>query len=546
MKTVSDEFKQMCKSNTPSGAIGRIRVIEDDITIAENTDIQNISIEDNCYVNDKFVGTTVAKKVTVNLFNDDNIYDLENKEIEVKLGFQYYEEEQTYEGKNIQVLDAKSIKPEIQLHGETNQEGTPTPATPIEIKNIEGNVEVKVTGKNFLNVSSEFTVIQVVSNIPINIPIGTYVLSVDEVITDGALDKFLFYFYYDDGTTLLKTISSINKSISFTAEKTITKMNIYSQDLAVNSTGVTTTYKNLMISTEGGDYEPYKEQTATFPLSERQKLMERSYLADNGVHNTRKQVVLDGTEVWGDGVLTLDDVTGFTYTNANLFETGIVNAICDRQIYAYDYRGNYEHFYIYNGILFFYLKTSTASTKEELLTWLQNNPVTLEYELAEEEIVPYTEEQQESWNQFQNIMLYEGTNHITSNANLIITLGKELISFGNYIIEKPETEEVQAKTNFIGYDYMIKFNKLYIDTNTYPISLADYFTNLCNQVGVEVGNIDFVNADYMVQGNAFTNNEDCRTVLSAIAQIAGGIAKIGRDNKVYIINLSTEDALEEL
>lgn len=215
MQTVSNEFKQMCKSNTPSGAIGRIKVIEDDITIAENTDIQDITIEDNCYVNDKFVGTTVAKKVTVNLFNDDSIYDLENKEIEVKLGFN-----------------------------------------------------------------------------------------------------------------------------------------------------------------------------------------------------------LEGTE--------------------------------------------------------------------------------------------------------------------------------ELISFGNYIIEKPDTEEVQAKTNFIGYDYMIKFNKLYVDNNTYPISLANYFTNLCNQVGVEVGNIDFVNADYMVQGNAFTNNEDCRTVLSAIAQIAGGIAKIGRDNKVYIINLSAGDVLEEI
>lgn len=215
MQTVSNEFKQMCKSNTPSGAIGRIVVTEDDITIAENTDIQDITIEDNCYINDKFVGTTVAKKVTVNLFNDDNIYDLENKEIEVKLGFD-----------------------------------------------------------------------------------------------------------------------------------------------------------------------------------------------------------LDGTE--------------------------------------------------------------------------------------------------------------------------------ELISFGNYVIEKPETEEVQAKTNFIGYDYMIKFNKLYVDTNEYPISLADYFTNLCNQVGVEVGNIDFVNSDYMVQGNAFTNNEDCRTVLSAIAQIAGGIAKIGRDNKAYIINLSAGDVLEEI
>lgn len=213
--TVSDEFKAMCKSNTPSGAIGRIKVIEDDIEIKESTDIQNIEIEDNCYVNDKFIGTTVAKKVTVNLFNDDNVYDLEDKEIEVKSGFE-----------------------------------------------------------------------------------------------------------------------------------------------------------------------------------------------------------LNGNE--------------------------------------------------------------------------------------------------------------------------------ELISHGNFIIEKPNTEEVQAKTNFTGYDYMIKFNVPFVDNNTYPVELGTYFSNLCTQVGLVAGNTDFINSDYLVKGNPFTNNEDCRTVLSAIAQIAGGIAKIGRDNKVYIINLSKEDALHEI
>lgn len=213
--TVSNEFKAMCKSNTPSGAIGRIKVIEDDIEIKESTDIQNIEIEDNCYVNDKFIGTTVAKKVTVNLFNDDNVYDLEDKEIEVKSGFE-----------------------------------------------------------------------------------------------------------------------------------------------------------------------------------------------------------LNGNE--------------------------------------------------------------------------------------------------------------------------------ELVSHGNFIIEKPNTEEVQAKTNFTGYDYMIKFNVLFVDNNTYPVELGTYFSNLCTQVGLVAGNTDFINSDYLVKGNPFTNNEDCRTVLSAIAQIAGGIAKIGRDNKVYIINLSKEDALHEI
>ena len=120
----------------------------------------------------------------------------------------------------------------------------------------------------------------------------------------------------------------------------------------------------------------------------------------------------------------------------------------------------------------------------------------------------------------------------------------EEVPFGNFIIEKPTDEEVKAKTSFTGYDYMVKFNILYDDSkNIYPKKLKDLFKDLCLQVGLEAGSLDFVNADYQVLGNPFTNNEDCRTVLSAIAQLAGGFAEIGRDNKVYIISLANRSSL---
>jgi len=85
---------------------------------------------------------------------------------------------------------------------------------------------------------------------------------------------------------------------------------------------------------------------------------------------------------------------------------------------------------------------------------------------------------------------------------------------------------------------MIKFNVPYQNRVTYPIRADLFFSDLCDQVGLEVGSLDFVNANYMILGNPFTNNEDCRQVLSEIAQLAGGFAKIGRDNKVYIISLN--------
>ena len=110
---------------------------------------------------------------------------------------------------------------------------------------------------------------------------------------------------------------------------------------------------------------------------------------------------------------------------------------------------------------------------------------------------------------------------------------------GNYLIEKPTTKEVKANTEFTGYDYMIKFNVIYKNRTKYPCKAKVLLEDLCDQVGVECGSLDFVNADYMILGNPFTNNEDCKAVLSNIAKLAGGFAHIGKDNKLYIKTLKT-------
>ena len=115
----------------------------------------------------------------------------------------------------------------------------------------------------------------------------------------------------------------------------------------------------------------------------------------------------------------------------------------------------------------------------------------------------------------------------------------EEIPFGNFLIEKPDNVEVIEKTSFIGYDYMQKFNVPYIDNNEYPITLKEYLRKLCELVGVELGtDVDTLpNKNYEIKGNPFTNNEDCKTVLSNVCQLCGGFAKIGRDNKLYIKSL---------
>lgn len=129
---------------------------------------------------------------------------------------------------------------------------------------------------------------------------------------------------------------------------------------------------------------------------------------------------------------------------------------------------------------------------------------------------------------------------------MIIGNEKEEIPFGNFVIPKPDNEEVGEKTNFVGYDYMIKFDVPYKSQVTYPCKAKVLFQNVCSQVGLVAGNIDFINADYMILGNPFTNNETCRVVLSNLAQLAGGFAKIGRDNKPYIISLDKTTIVETI
>ena len=129
---------------------------------------------------------------------------------------------------------------------------------------------------------------------------------------------------------------------------------------------------------------------------------------------------------------------------------------------------------------------------------------------------------------------------------MIINNINEEVPFGNFIIPKPDNEEVKEKTSFIGYDYMIKFDIPYKSRVTYPCKAKVLFQDVCNQVGLVAGNIEFVNCDYMILGNPFTNNETCRAVLSNLAQLAGGFAKIGRDNKPYIISLDKTTIVETI
>lgn len=236
------------------------------------------------------------------------------------------------------------------------------------------------------------------------------------------------------------------------------------------------TTQEIML-TESGIVKPYKlyqEQKIDFPLSEGQKLYKGSYLASDGIHNKRKQIVLNGTEgIANVYVNTSTTRFGFSLSLTPDKKIGLDNVLsthfkCDTTVY-YDSQtqvgicGNARNVNIY-------IRVNGNITTDEFKTWLatqyaNGTPVIIEYELATEEIVPYTTEQQKAYNQLQKLKLYKGQNTMFSLEGSIINLkyledtDEKVENQGNIYskpiirLEKTVFKEVEIAINGIRFKY---------------------------------------------------------------------------------------------
>ena len=156
--------------------------------------------------------------------------------------------------------------------------------------------------------------------------------------------------------------------------------------------------------------------------------------------------------------------------------------------------------------------------------------------------------------QYQWLTTEDGEIIIDENGNRVYAkdLGDDITtwySLGNFLVTKPEDDEVADNTKFEAFDYATKFNAdfnaSYVDSN-YVSSfnnelkingdvtagwLAAY---TCAQVGIELATPTFTNSDFKISSNQFTQGESCRDVMKAISQLAFGWCRIGWDNKCYI------------
>lgn len=365
---------------------------------------------------------------------------------------------------------------EIKNVGENLLNVTATSGTYSEGVTITVNKDKSITISG-TNTSTKTTFYRIAHNLVV--PAGGYTLS-----NNNANASAYGFIFYDDGNNFPRTNIS---NATFTKDTTIKPYIRIDAGITINNQ---TIYPMILNGTYTEEtipvYKPYQEQKVDFPLSEGQKLYEGSYLADDGIHHLRKQVVFNGSD---------EDWTSYSTKNGLAYKIPILNIkqiistaiiadlycdyytktsqgkIYDEKIdYGICQRANQSHIIIRNKDIL---------TLAEWKAWLSEHPITVEYELATEEIVPYTEAQQEAWDKIESMKLYDGINHIESTSEIDIKY--------NYIYKKPSIKNksnienkissgeyqtiINNKRYFVFLEEELKSvrnnitDRLYIDTN---------------------------------------------------------------------------------
>lgn len=281
------------------------------------------------------------------------------------------------------------------------------------------SLEVKVEGKNIWNKSE-------LSEKPSTVNIGVGELNVKDVPIPFTFSSYLISNALTDTNVRVSFMDSNNSNIGAVKfGNTITSTNKRSFitineipegtvkiKFAVRMQDGGHTEKTQLEKGELTDYEPYKSQVATFPLGG-EKLMEGSYLADDGIHHTRKQIVFDGSD---DEDWQIESTNNF-YSNIviqNSKSSSLV--LCNYQKSTQKGLGESENCFISTSKKFNFQSDTINHTVADFKTWLSTHNLIVEYELAEPEVVPYTAEQQEAWNKIKAMYTYKNITNITSDA----------------------------------------------------------------------------------------------------------------------------------
>lgn len=316
---------------------------------------------------------------------------------------------------------------------------SPNPSYPSNISNVTGDVEVAVQNKNLFdkdNVTTGYTYSSTGTLVELSssfvderyIPVTSsteYSLST-QTNYSSTVDYRLVICEYDKNKNFIK------RNIAFESGVTKSTITTTSSTKYVRLCASTVTLDELQF--EKGNsrttYTPHQEQTYTFPLGT-QRMYAGDYLADDGIHHMKRQVVFDGSsdENWRyeSSTTTPTNRTVIVSNNfmnykrnanylSNCFIKGSTSS--NRLVLTFaSITDNTTYLSLEDSIVGIETTDSNNIKGDKIKTWLSTHNVTVEYELATEEITAYTTEQQQAYDEIKQAISYEEQTNISGTSS---------------------------------------------------------------------------------------------------------------------------------
>ena len=129
----------------------------------------------------------------------------------------------------------------------------------------------------------------------------------------------------------------------------------------------------------------------------------------------------------------------------------------------------------------------------------------------------------------------------------------EYLDYGNYQIYSSEKQEDNNAYNIVAYDKMlnsmVEYTKLKKENVKFPISIRDYITYLCEDIGLEFKNKEdeFANYNRMIESDLYANlGYTYRDIFDELAQVTASNIIINENDEVEIKYITdTNDEINE-
>lgn len=479
-------------------------------------------------------------------------------------------QEQTGTNLNFETYIGKSTLEDIKFYGDTLQNGTPTPSSPVEIQSVTGLQNINVCGKNLfkpipksngdygikatynektglcsLSGTGTETWSNPFSDFGISLPQGKYTFSLNKRLSPLNVKM---RFLHTDSTYTDIIINNNETVLNKTAQ--INKETRAIRFWFGGTLGSTVDFKDLEVQLEQNStattYEPYKGNTyevnlGNIELNKIGTYQDRIY-KDNGKWYVEKQigkVVLDGSENWSytSGArerftTSINDIALQPF-NSSASIVAISNYFLGTTWYnLYNNTSLNNALSSHNSIHRLNIRaTQFNGSTSDFKTWLGTNKPEVIYALATPTYTEITNTELINQLESLNIQLYEGQTNFIIDGNLpmptyikIYTNFEELIFCG---FTKNTGNVSLNPRQFHGVDLQIlDFKDLlstgetlnYVIANKTITEAINQVVNSISDYGFVVGNIQLLNPNEMI-GAYSTLNKTAYDVFQYFADI---------------------------